>query len=1377
MKKTWKRGLALLLVFVMLAGMLPLHSFAGDEDAAGTDAAAEETVQEAAEAEAPEEEKVQMPEAAPVADEAVYPEDDTAPSEIVDVSSWDELEAAFNRSAPGKNLLIRLMKDLEMDGNTVARNATCLQDYVVEGTVTLDFNGHKLTGKLNVPNDADNRTYAFLRFYLFHGYDAPKDILSRYLEVDNYIATLIFDDSVGGGGVYFESSTYVDFPCMAVDVKVSSGSDAYKFKGEEKPENYNESYMGFGFRFYHRLIVNGGDFGLFTSINKFCKGSVSNFPAEDGELYSGSYYAVFMRSAFASKIHQTEINGGNFTATGKGSWKGADVASRELSALGIWEYNIPGLRINGGVFRSSGYAVKSYADYVCKQDERLRRFDGRTDREKMPYIRGGVFYGGICLTGKDFYYMDEGVDARDFSINRKISGTMLFDDACNIFINGKEKKAEDLKWEDLETKERIEVYDRQLDVVSEVYLDERSMDGKSSLTWTEGAALKIKAVAKELPEWVVKGTEEEEGVYLKNLFVIYPDGKPDEVVWSSEGQGRSHEAVYTPEAGGLYILSMTHTVYIDDRLILRNEADKWLIVEDSAIGEVVIDAGWECDDANGMTLKITGISDSVSCEETKLTLFNKAVDKVSPGDVVDISFKLKPAAGRVWGDSVHVIALGQWLVDYVEEEDGCRRYFIDDYTVTAPEGGLRLPEVILTMEEPAVGSKLPALSTSYSTGGPKAKWISDQPVSLLEVSWTKDGEAPADAADETVEMGHIYTLSATLKPAGAYHFTDAVKVIRSDSGRSKDVELPVRASDNGTIRVSESFAIPDENGKLPEQHVWVWEATAENHRQICALCNEVREEGPHSFGAWENYIDPDESTPGTEMRSCSECGFIEYRTNGEPYGDGLYVSFVNGDSFVYTGAKIRPEVKVMYRGEELAEGVDYTVKYKNNVKASEGAKKQPTVIVKGKTFAASTSRSFTITRKNIADADVIAEGLTVAKGKTAVPALYYGGKKIAKTGLDNPDAKKSFETDGTITVEGKGNFCGTRTIPVRVAEEKKISVTAFTPAERIYNAALQPLTAAELTVMSGSDTLAEGTDFAISYPADMAGAGTVKFTVVGIGAYSGSVSRSMKISPCTSGVTADVSGSVEYDPAGARALVEVYNGVLKLACGRDYTLKFSNNKAVTGTKPASVTIRFIGNYKGCAPITKEFSIAAYDLAVYGKVPQHADQIYTKAGRYLKTPTVEGKGKLLGAKDMEVSYRIGGQEVKPGDKITDEMMAGGSLVVELTVSGKGNYTGTVSSSFVIVKADKTQDLSRAKVRFDKKKYAFTGKGIRPAVTVELGGVTLTEGVDYSVEYLANVNKGKGVCIIRGLGDGGTGTKKYYGSRIAKFTITKGVLNWQ
>ena len=65
---------------------------------------------------------------------------------------------------------------------------------------------------------------------------------------------------------------------------------------------------------------------------------------------------------------------------------------------------------------------------------------------------------------------------------------------------------------------------------------------------------------------------------------------------------------------------------------------------------------------------------------------------------------------------------------------------------------------------------------------------------------------------------------------------------------------------------------------------------------------------------------------------------------------------------------------------------------------------------------------------------------------------------------------------------------------------------------------------------------------------------------------------------------------------------------------------------------------------------------------------------------------------------------------------------------------------------------------------------------PNVTVKMGNDTLVENQDYTVCCIANVNKGKGICIITGLGDAGTGPKKYYGSKVVKFSIVKGTLNW-
>lgn len=48
------------------------------------------------------------------------------------------------------------------------------------------------------------------------------------------------------------------------------------------------------------------------------------------------------------------------------------------------------------------------------------------------------------------------------------------------------------------------------------------------------------------------------------------------------------------------------------------------------------------------------------------------------------------------------------------------------------------------------------------------------------------------------------------------------------------------------------------------------------------------------------------------------------------------------------------------------------------------------------------------------------------------------------------------------------------------------------------------------------------------------------------------------------------------------------------------------------------------------------------------------------------------------------------------------------------------------------------------------YVYTGQEVRPAVTVQIGGVTLTENQDYHVTYLNNVNAGQASIDITGIG---------------------------
>ncbi len=90
--------------------------------------------------------------------------------------------------------------------------------------------------------------------------------------------------------------------------------------------------------------------------------------------------------------------------------------------------------------------------------------------------------------------------------------------------------------------------------------------------------------------------------------------------------------------------------------------------------------------------------------------------------------------------------------------------------------------------------------------------------------------------------------------------------------------------------------------------------------------------------------------------------------------------------------------------------------------------------------------------------------------------------------------------------------------------------------------------------------------------------------------------------------------------------------------------------------------------------------------------------------------------------------------------------------KVTVAGKGNYSGTKEITFTI-KAKGIKDLTISKVS----NQTYSGKALKPSVTITYKKKNLKKGTDYKLEYQSNTNIGKATIIIRGMGNY-TGTKK-------------------
>lgn len=200
-------------------------------------------------------------------------------------------------------------------------------------------------------------------------------------------------------------------------------------------------------------------------------------------------------------------------------------------------------------------------------------------------------------------------------------------------------------------------------------------------------------------------------------------------------------------------------------------------------------------------------------------------------------------------------------------------------------------------------------------------------------------------------------------------------------------------------------------------------------------------------------------------------------------------------------------------------------------------------------------------------------------------------------------------------------------------------------------------------------------------------------------------------------------------------------GESKPAGAGDVTFKFfdeDNHEVLTTAQPFDA-----GTYKVTASCESESTIytAAATFTVEPREIEAKDVAFDKELTYTGneltqtvTVTVNGKTLTVGT-DYTVSDLTG---TEPGS-------------YPVTVAGTGNYTGEVTKSFTISKAQ----ISSAAITYDAGPYGYTGKEWKPEVTVSFNSATQTAGNDYTVSYENNINAGTAKIIITGIGDHFTG----------------------
>ena len=382
----------------------------------------------------------------------------------------------------------------------------------------------------------------------------------------------------------------------------------------------------------------------------------------------------------------------------------------------------------------------------------------------------------------------------------------------------------------------------------------------------------------------------------------------------------------------------------------------------------------------------------------------------------------------------------------------------------------------------------------------------------------------------------------------------------------------------------------------------------------------------------------------------------------------------------YTGSPVEPEVRVRYKQTSLTNGVDYSLRYENNV--AEGV---ATVIVTGKgDYTGEARASFRIT--NASAYSLSSAGSVYLSGER----FLYGGDSFLLAGskvepsvsvslkignsrkglIEGVDYAVSYSNNssvgtGYVTVKGINGISGSITKSFQIVNSLDVSMLGL----GLYDFESDEYLAPAKPKILPSDNFVENVDYRLSYEnCDKVGQG--KVIIHGMGRYTGTVSVGVNIvdklkrSPL-SDCTIDAIPSQVYtgEPIVPNVIVRDGNG-RALDSGLEYAVRTSDNVNVGTAKVlAHMGAGFVG-YSGY--LESSFSIEPADINSV-EVAGIEDKEYSgkPVTQDALTLTYNGKS-LVEGEDYSVEY-------------SDNTKVGSAA---LKITGEGNFAGERTINFQV-----------------------------------------------------------------------------------------------
>ncbi len=481
---------------------------------------------------------------------------------------------------------------------------------------------------------------------------------------------------------------------------------------------------------------------------------------------------------------------------------------------------------------------------------------------------------------------------------------------------------------------------------------------------------------------------------------------------------------------------------------------------------------------------------------------------------------------------------------------------------------------------------------------------------------------------------------------------------------------------------------------------------------------------------------------------------FEKETSDERH-EGLWVSGMQ-DTVPYTGAPVRQEnIKVYHNSTLLQEKTEYTISYKNNKNAGTAQ-----LIVTGKgNYKGKVTQNFIIEAIDLSRESQNSISATVATavatGKKLKPAVTvtWNQKKLKEkkdyTLTYNTNITAASDDGYDITISGTGNYTGTITRKFRVVPKgtkllNSAKVTGLAKSYPYQDAAENAIPhgletdLANLTVKVGKTTLTQGTDYTVRMEnAGAVGTASLIIEPAQASSYAGEKRVPVLITG-TNLKTCSVTGlekSYPYTGAPITPNITVFTGKngtgTKISEG-DYIVRYTNN-----TKPGKATLTVTGiaekGYSGTLKAT--YTISRTDLAegenagkITVQLPDTAS--YAKGGAKPQPVIRHTEGSTVHILRENIDYKLiykNNTAVSAGNTnlSTNRQPA-------VTITGIGNYRGTITKTFTIVR----QDISLLTIAASDKPYSAKKKGrayySAPKV-YDLDGKQLRQNTDYTVRY--------------------------------------------